>query len=277
MDTNLIPEQVEVKRLSKVVIVAYAPSSRDLAPVLDPECEVWGLNDLHVTGLPRITRWFDIHPRESLFQKNRNEHHYKWLCQPHPFPVFMQEHYDEFPSSVRYPIEAMTERFGDYWTNSVSYMLALAIAEGFKTIYLYGVDMALDSEYKDQKPSCEYIIGFARGLGIEVVIPMESDLLKSAFRYGYNCKEARTLAQVAEKRKAELQGRINGVQGQMENMKVQLYQLIGALENNEHYHKNHFNVVTSETPPLTLEFPPEQVAEIVKTGKVTLDLPMRRG
>jgi hypothetical protein len=46
--------------------------------------------------------------------------------------------------------------------------------------------MIHDSEYGHQKPSCEYYLGIARGRGLKVILPPESDLLKATTRYGYS-------------------------------------------------------------------------------------------
>jgi hypothetical protein len=50
------------------------------------------------------------------------------------------------------------------------------IAEGFASH---------NSEYEHQRPSCEYMIGFARGRGIKVILPKTCDLLQTRFMYGY--------------------------------------------------------------------------------------------
>jgi hypothetical protein len=110
----------------------------------------------------------------------------------------MQAVHDDMPASVRYPIERICAVFGRYFTSSIGYMLASAILEGrddslkvvdpdaaYGWIGLYGIDLAADSEYADQRPNAEYLIGLARGLGIEVVIAEGAALLKADRLYGY--------------------------------------------------------------------------------------------
>lgn len=64
-------------------------------------------------------------------------------------------------------------------------------AAAYGEIHVYGVDMAQEDktlgggEYSWQRPSCEYMIGFLRGMGIKVYVPRESDLLLTPFLYGY--------------------------------------------------------------------------------------------
>jgi len=96
-----------------------------------------------------------------------------------PCPIYMQRHHEDIPNSVAFPIELFREVFGDYFTCTASYMIAMAIYEGYEEIHIYGVDMAADTEYASQRPSCEYFIGIAEGKGIKVVIPLDSDLLKT--------------------------------------------------------------------------------------------------
>ena len=79
--------------------------------------------------------------------------------------------------------------FGNYFTNSVSYMIALAIKQGATEIGCYGVDMATGSEYGPQRPSCEFFLGIAAGMGISITIPATADLLKTKFLYGFQERE----------------------------------------------------------------------------------------
>jgi len=180
----------------KVAIVGFA-GTKDLAPYNDPECEIWSVNNLY-KFIPRTDRIFQLHNPASL-QKNHHgisgEEHLKFL-QTTEIPVYMQEKYDDIPASVRYPLQEMIKEFGiartddpqtkdAYFTNSISFMIALAIYEGFTDIGIYGVDMAVNTEYNEQRPSCEYYIGIAKGRGINIHLPAESDLLKTRFVYGY--------------------------------------------------------------------------------------------
>ncbi len=192
-----------MEKKKKVAIVGFA-GTRDMAPYKDESFEIWSVNNLY-SFIPRTDRIFELHPRELLEER---EHHgtpggeHLTTLKQITIPVYMQKKYEDIPASIEYPLQEMIERFGiprmagkqkdAYFTNSISFMLALAITEGFQTIHLYGVDMAVGSEYDSQRPSCEYYIGIAKGLGIDVRIPTASDLLKTRFIYGY--EEAKTQA-----------------------------------------------------------------------------------
>lgn len=216
----------------KVAIVGTAPSSRDLAPFNDASWEIWGCSNVY-KHIPRWGRWFELHDLES--RKNTDEYpgHYDWL-KKQTTPVYMQEVHDEIPGSVAYPKQQILDEFGGYFTNSVSYMIALAIQEGAVEIGIYGVDMAVQdadghSEYAHQRPSCEYFVGIAVGRGIKVDIPPESDLLKAAKLYAY--ETAGPLALKARIRRKELQKRIAKADQESQDARDRSVFLQGAVDN----------------------------------------------
>jgi hypothetical protein len=52
-------------------------------------------------------------------------------------------------------------------------------------IGLYGIDLASDTEYGDQRPNTDYLIGVAQGKGIAIHLAEGSALLKADRLYGY--------------------------------------------------------------------------------------------
>ena len=186
----------KVKKKKKLAIVGFA-GTRDDAPYNDPEFEIWTVNNLY-RFVPRQDVIFELHTREQIDAEmvhGVDGKTYVEELRAMKIPVYMQEAYPDIPSAVRYPIEEMVSAFGiprknpnvkdAYFTNSISYMLALGIYQGFEEIHVYGVDMAVGTEYNEQRPSCEYYVGIAVGRGIKVYLPTESDLLKTRFMYGY--------------------------------------------------------------------------------------------
>lgn len=195
-----------------VAIVGFAASSREAANHLAPNVEIWGENHLYRSGfLKRADRWFELHSRrlyETTLDARRPGDYVEWLSQ-FPGPVYMLEPQPDIPNSVRYPIEAVIADVGEYLTSSVAYMLGLAILEKRPEIHLYGVDMAMGTEYAEQRACCEYLIGLARGRGVKIVLPEQSPLLTGPLygRGGERISDnqfARRL-QALEKRKGELQ------------------------------------------------------------------------
>jgi hypothetical protein len=191
--------------MKKVAIIGFA-GTKDQAPFADNAIEAWGINELYGWMQPKLDaagrpwdRWFELHDMATITASAEDQAHLKWLrAQPAGRPIYMQEAHADIPASVRYPIEAMCARFGRYFTSSIGYMLALAIAEGrdeahrvidpeaaYGWIGVYGIDLAADTEYADQRPNAEYFVGLARGLGITVVVADGAALLKADRLYGY--------------------------------------------------------------------------------------------
>lgn len=175
---------MEQKHKKTVVLVGHAPSSVGLVPWDNPEIdEFWGLNAAHCyPWMKRGDRYFQLHSMNYLQklsgQSDLDRQHWKWLTEPHPFPIYMQKHFDECPASVEYPIKEVRKRFGDFYTSTFAYMAALAILEGFERIEAYGFEMASDTEYFYQRDSTEYFIGLILGMGIEFYLPENCSLLK---------------------------------------------------------------------------------------------------
>lgn len=136
----------------KVAIVGFASSSmREVMPLFeDPDFEIWSINQLYM-AFPEITkhttRWFQIHARKNYDAAMRDHKHSEWMGLQRSFPIYMQEIEDDIPMSVKFPLGSILNALGDYFTNSISWELALAIYEGFEEIHVYGVDMAQDDEY----------------------------------------------------------------------------------------------------------------------------------
>lgn len=255
---------------SKVAVVGFAPTSmEDVKPLFDdPDCEIWGLNQLYV-AFPKIaqyaTRWVQIHPRHSYdINLGRDKSHHQWLAEQTRFPIYMMDRDPSVPMSVRWPKELIIQGLEtDYFTNSISWEIALPIYEtllarsqgkrGFTDIYVFGVDMAqsdeIDSEYSEQRPSCEYFVGIAKGMGIKVHIPDKSDLLKTLWLYPY--EDHSPFRTKLEARRQELRNRANILAAQEQQSHDARMQIVGAIENiiytktcwdssiNEMRHQNH--------------------------------------
>jgi hypothetical protein len=140
----------------------------------------------------RADRWFEIH---NLDRPPKNSpKHIDWLKKC-PIPLYTLQPYDFLPNATPFPFYDIVKWFEDrghigsrYFTNSISWILAFAITEGFEEIHIYGVDMAVDvdkngnDEYGYQKPSCEYFLGVAEKYA-KVFVPKTSDLLSCSKMY----------------------------------------------------------------------------------------------
>lgn len=158
--------------MRQVAIIGLSQTTHDKAPWSDPTWEKWGL-PWDEGYWARCDRLFEMHDWRLLgLRKNA----YIARLATVEAPLYMQAAYLE--NATPYPFEDVSRVTGAYWNSSIGYMLALAITEGVDRIGLWGVDMKGDDEYGYQRPNCEYLIGLARGKGIDVVIPEESPLCK---------------------------------------------------------------------------------------------------
>ena len=232
------------RRRSKVAIVGFAPSSmKDVMTMADdPDLEIWGLNQLYMAFpeiLPKVTRWFQIHHRTSYDQTIQRDHsHHDWMAQQKDFPIYMQDQNPDVPMCIPFPKDLLIDHFGTYWTNSISWEIALAIYEGFEKIYLFGIDMAQDGEYAFERPSVEFFLGWAcggTGDKCRIVIPEKSDLLKTLWIYPYDDSAPFRAKVIA--RQNELTQRIQmHASAEQENRDIK-NQLLGARDNMQYIMK----------------------------------------
>ena len=134
---------------------------------------------------------------QKIVDGTQSNSHYDWLQRPHEFPIYMQDHYDDVPSSVKYPKEEIVKELlpnvwrdvaGDVsqvenFTSSTAYAIALAIYQGKKQIEISGIEMTSDTEYVRQRPGVYFWLGIAAGRGINIVL--HSPLLMNEKPYGY--------------------------------------------------------------------------------------------
>lgn len=237
----------EIQKRDKVGIIGCAESKR-LAPFhLPNEWEFWGVNNLHVI-MPKSpwTRWFELHAIafDGIRYLRRGQDNFRG--QPVQqylesinalnIPCYMQKPWNVIPHAVPFPLEAILKEFPrKYFTNTISWMIALAIMEGFKEIGIWGVDMAVSSplrqqnEYSHQRPSCEYFIGLAEGKGIKVHLPDECDLLKSRFLYAIQDVQETAFNKKLVDMKQSMQKRLNEADAKENLSRKQKEQYIGAL------------------------------------------------
>ena len=91
-----------------VALVAFAATSRHMAPYDDPDTEIWSLNEAYTfPNIKRFDRLFQIHYREQLEDENqiRDKDHLKWLQANTKIPVYMQKKYEDIPMSIEYPLQ----------------------------------------------------------------------------------------------------------------------------------------------------------------------------
>jgi hypothetical protein len=169
-------------KAKKLCILGTASSTVNMAPYNDHSYDIIAL--AWRQDFKRANILLDIH-RFDAERKGCPPDYFAWLTHCN-IPVYLQDKHPHIPNSYRYPIEKAVNRFGDYFCSSIAYATALGIMSGYEEISFYGIDLQDDSEYAYQRPNAEYLIGYAAGAGVRIVIPNEAMLLKSNHRYGYD-------------------------------------------------------------------------------------------
>lgn len=234
----------------RIAIVGYTPS-RNEAPFDDPAWEVWGMNNLHLFIPPeKFDRWYNLHTPVEI---QADAQHVQWLASWRRTDVYLMDPMEGqvapdgsplpslpertgVPRAVAFPASEIRAMFGDYFTNTVSWQIAHAIYEAvthddyvLAEIALFGVDMAVNTEYAAQRPSVEYYLGLARGLGVEITLPETSDLLKSIGLYGM-LDQTSGFIEKLRRRRVDLTQQRAQVEANVDMLRAQYHHMSGALE-----------------------------------------------
>lgn len=167
--------------MRKIVLIGTGVGA-SRAPLSDPNSENWGLSGLwNVPGIYK--RIYEIHSATHLTAAKIAAEKGKWMQEhiTHIHPTLKAS----FPNAEVVEFERHIKKYDKYFTSSFSWMLAEAIEEKPDCIEIFGITLSGDGEYSHQKPGASYLIGWARALGIKVVIDRESELMSAPYIYGY--------------------------------------------------------------------------------------------
>jgi hypothetical protein len=206
--------------LKRVAILGTA-ASHVLTPWQDHSLEKWGLNDAYMLGYPTAHRWYDLHAFHQMAFRPKGDKvvradqipvgsyvrpadHLDWL-KSRPFPVYLQESRPDWPNARVFPKQQILDTFAKFWpwrltrrgevlpgrdyeASSPAWMLMHAIVEGYQEIHVYGIHLATEWEYVQQRPNFEWLLGVAAGMGVKVVLPQMAPIAKGTFQYAYEPK-----------------------------------------------------------------------------------------
>lgn len=167
-----------------------------------PGKDYWCLNNMYESGLQStdvFDEWFQLHRPGSKEGHVDDEPMRHFLSQVWKKPCWVQKEWGEDMFVINpylYPINKVLDRFcprdvqGDpypYFTNTVDYMICLAMLRGYNKIELYGVEFIseVDDEYFKMRQSVNFYVGRGLELGVEFTIQPHSSLLKNAYWYAY--------------------------------------------------------------------------------------------
>ena len=171
--------------MKRLIILGTADSVFNV-PYDDEGYEIWGVGTVtSKQEIKRLDRIVEVHSKKIVMGLKDKGHLYgRFHC-----PVYVRdvnELKDIITNAVQFPKDEIIKFFGtDYFTNTVGWMLALALYEGYTDITLMGVHMSQENEYAWEKPNAEYWIGRAKERGCRVRIPEDSSIMKQYFLYGF--------------------------------------------------------------------------------------------
>jgi hypothetical protein len=166
----------------QIAVCGSAPSSRMLAPFNDPTWEIWACSPQNY-DFPRVDAWFEVHSLDRKYC-HANMPYYN-ILKEHP-RVYLSAPDKRLPKGIVIDEKPYLAKYGPYFfTSSLAWMMACAIEQKPKRIGIWGVDMSAAEEYGYQRAGMHYFMQKAAELGIEILLPPQSDLAMPCPLYGW--------------------------------------------------------------------------------------------
>lgn len=182
-------------KVPKEVHIVAKGKGNELAP---EDGEVWGVNDI-VLRRDKLSMVFHMHDMDWIRRKEGKALELIIAkATKNNVPIMTTKKYKWIPTSVAYPLDEIVEKFDScYFGSSIDYMTAYALYKDYDIINWYGINMVIGFEYRTQKPSMEYWIGYCQGLGkkVKVHAGQYSNVLKTHDKkmYGYQLDQFKTI------------------------------------------------------------------------------------
>lgn len=210
----------------RVAIVGTAQSWTH-TPWADTGLHIRSLNDAYrMKGFVRADAWYDLHPLNQFYHPAgdkvyahqippgfycRPTNHLQWMSEQ-VIPVWLHPDYRtqhpeaaNWPHARAFPKAEIEAHFGRYFTSSPGWMIAQALLEGVKELHIYGIHLATEAEYIEQRPNFEMLCGSLLGRGKRtmtvhdgmrryesadgvLVIPETAPVLQSNFQYAFETR-----------------------------------------------------------------------------------------
>ncbi len=180
----------------KIGIVGAAIAEGDLIRRSINYDELWSVNNLF-RGFSNVefSRWFELHQFQCIkgvfYRRGRNQfgryaniNRYLRDLDVLGIPILMRRKYKRIKLSQAFPFRRLMKEYGQYFGCSFAWLVAYAIEQGADEIGFFGVTLE-GNEYYYQRPSTEYMVGIAKGMGVKISIDESSQLLKGNYIYAY--------------------------------------------------------------------------------------------
>ena len=130
-----------------------------------------------------------MHPYALTCERYADDYK-QWLQQRHDFPIYMHHVHTDIHNSVQFPREKITQYRGnlfqkggqfvkDFYAESSTYMMALALHLGYRRLELYGIDLN-KLENKQRRDSVFFWLGILQANHMQIVIHEDSPLISEA-------------------------------------------------------------------------------------------------
>lgn len=210
--------------------------------------EYWGMNKAYrAQPIEKFDKWFELHRIDTMYRNypgQEDERHIEWLqTQTQVEVVAWSEEIGahRIKHAVDYPLSDVLKMVEPwrYFTNSVTWMIAMAVwtlndARNLNSnitpdkIGLWGIDMATEKEHRRERPSVEWMLGYALASGYELELPPQCDLLRAPGLYGYD--QHRDLSEKVRAYKAGLNEDLDAIEERFERARAKRYMIKGALD-----------------------------------------------
>lgn len=221
---------------NRIAIVGKAQDSMLHAPFADPTWSIWIMNDMGLRhGVPRWDLCAELHDRPLA---EHDAELLEWIRQQRNGLVLVDE--VNLPAAIGDPNDAATVAafpkrqmhgiYGNYFTSTVAWLIALAIAQKPSHLAIFGVNSASPAEYAHQRACIEHYLGIAKGAGILVTVATQSDLLQCRCPYGQNSLEQAALASKWTAHRADLERQLAEAEAAQVKAAQQSIFIRGALQ-----------------------------------------------
>lgn len=210
----------------RVAIIGTAQSWTK-TPWHDKGLHLRSLNDAYrMPGFQRADAWYDLHPLNKFYHPAtdkvyaheipaghycRPKTHLEWMA-TQTMPLYLHPDYlTQRPEAATwahakpFPKADIEGHFGRYFTSSPGWMMGQALMEGVKELHIYGIHLATEIEYIEQRPNFEMLCGALLGRGKRretvtnglrhyetadglLVLPEEAPVLSAGFQYAFETR-----------------------------------------------------------------------------------------
>jgi hypothetical protein len=222
-----------IKKNKKVILLGTANSLK-ITPWDKDEYDYWAcapVTTYKEAEGHRIDVLFEMHHMEYwlTITDRLNE-----IIDKHPnTTLLMQQEVPQIKNSKAYPLKEVQEfashpKLRNYFTSTISYMIALAIYLGYEEMDLYGIHMAAEEEeYSLQRSCCEAWLNFGLGHGVGYWLPDESSIMSCDHLYGYEQNKG-VLLELMHFQEG-FQNGVNELEAKLEKLKEEVWTQKGAV------------------------------------------------